>query len=240
MRTFTVYPAIDLRDGKVVRLKQGDPAKQTTYSDDAFYVAYEFLDAGATWLHIVNLDGAFGDASVDKNLDALKTILNIDAQIQFGGGIRSWENIEYVLNLGVSRIILGTIAIEEPELLLKAVMAYGASRVAVGIDVYQREVRVRGWTEGSMFSPTVLANNLKKMGVERVIVTDITRDGLDKGLNLNLARQIAEEVGLSVIAAGGVNSLDDVRQARHAGMEGIVIGRALYEGQVSLMEAIHC
>jgi phosphoribosylformimino-5-aminoimidazole carboxamide ribotide isomerase len=240
MRAFTVYPAIDLRGGRVVRLKQGDPARQTTYSDDPLHVAHEWLDAGAAWLHIVNLDGAFGDASSVENLDALKSILSINAQIQFGGGLRSLEDIEYVLELGVSRVILGTIAIEEPELLQKAILKFCAPRVAVGIDVRQGEVRVRGWTEGSAFNPTRLAHEVKKLGVERVIVTDITKDGMDEGIDLDMACRIAEDVGLSVIVAGGVHSVDDVRHAHQAGMEGIVIGRALYEGQISLEEAIHC
>ena len=240
MKSFTVYPAIDLRGGKVVRLKQGDPHRQTIYGEDPQKMAQKWLEAGATWLHIVNLDGAFGDKDSDKNLDSLKAILNTGAQIQFGGGLRSWEDIENVLDLGVSRIILGTVAIEKPWLLEKAITTYSAHRVAVGIDARQGRVRVRGWMEGTELDPVVLAKNLRSTGLKRAIVTDITRDGMDQGVNLDLARRIVEQAGLSVIVAGGVNSLEDVSRTRQAGLEGIIIGRALYEGQVSLEEALQC
>jgi phosphoribosylformimino-5-aminoimidazole carboxamide ribotide isomerase len=240
MSGFIVYPAIDLRNGKVVRLKQGDPARQKTYGDDPLRVAQRWLNAGATWLHIVNLDGAFGDVDREDNLDALKSILSTGAQIQYGGGLRSLEDIENVLELGVARIILGTVAIEDPELVKKSIKAFGAPRVAVGIDVLQGQVHTRGWKERTAFDPVTLANDMKKMGIERLIVTDITRDGMDEGVSLDMACRMAGDVGLSIIVAGGVNSLADVRQARQAGLEGIIIGRALYEGQVSLEEALEC
>lgn len=240
MSEFMVYPAIDLRKGKVVRLEQGDPLRQKTYADDPKSVAQIWLEAGATWLHIVNLDGAFGDALGLDNLAALKGILSTGAQLQYGGGLRSWEAIETILNVGVSRIILGTAAIEQPELVRRSIAACGAGRVAVGIDVRQGHVRVRGWTEAALMDPLALAHEVKKLGVERAIVTDITKDGMDRGVNVDLARKIAAGAGLSVIAAGGVNSLEDVRRARQAALEGIVIGRALYEGQISLKEALRC
>ncbi len=240
MSGFNVYPAIDLRSGKVVRLKQGDPARQKTYDDDPLRVAERWLGAGATWLHIVNLDGAFGYENSEENLGALKAILKTGAQIQFGGGLRSHESIENVLELGVTRIILGTVAVEDPELVKQSIEAFGAPRVAVGIDVRMGQVRVRGWTEGSDLDPIALVHDLKKIGVKRLIVTDITKDGMDEGVSLDLACRITDEVGLSVIVAGGVNSLDDIRRARQAGLEGIIIGRALYEGQVSLEEALQC
>jgi phosphoribosylformimino-5-aminoimidazole carboxamide ribotide isomerase len=240
MGEFIIYPAIDLRGGKVVRLKQGDPARQKTYDDDPLHVAQRWLSAGASWLHVVNLDGAFGELHSEDNLDALKVIIQTGSQIQFGGGLRTWDDIRNVLELGVSRIVLGTVAIEDLELVKRTIATFGAHRVAVSIDVQSGEIRVRGWKKGYPLDPINLAMDLKELGIQRLIVTDITKDGMDEGVSLDLACRMAEELRLSVIVAGGVNSLDDVRKAHQAGLEGIIIGRALYEGQVSLEEALQC
>lgn len=235
--SFTIYPAIDLRGGKVVRLKEGDPARLTAYSDDPAETARRWLETGAQWLHVVNLDGAFGEND-HANRSALGAILQTGAQVQFGGGIRSLEAVERVLELGVRRAILGTIAIEQPEVVAQALKRFGAERVAVGIDARDGLVRVRGWKENSGIAALHLARQMQTLGLRTVIFTDVSRDGLGSGLNIPSTRLLAETSGLDVIASGGVHTLADVTAAREANLAGAIIGRALYEGTIDLKEAL--
>jgi phosphoribosylformimino-5-aminoimidazole carboxamide ribotide isomerase len=235
--SFTIYPAIDLRAGKVVRLKEGDPARVTAYSDDPAEAARRWLEAGATWLHVVNLDGAFGENDT-ANRSALESILKTGAQVQFGGGIRSLGAIERAVKLGVSRVILGTVAVEQPSAVADALQTFGAEKIAVGIDARDGLVRVRGWKEGSGIAATDLALRMQTLGLRTVIFTDVSRDGLGSGLNIPSTRELAEVSGLDVIASGGVHTLDDVSAAREANLAGAIIGRALYEGTIDLKEAL--
>ena len=235
--SFTIFPAIDLRGGKVVRLKEGDPSRMTVYSDEPGETALRWLDAGATWVHVVNLDGAFGVKDEENRL-ALEAILKSGAQIQFGGGLRSLDGVERAIKLGVSRVVLGTIAIEHPELIAAALEIYGEERIAVGIDVRDGLVRVRGWQENSGMSATGLALQMKNIGLHTAIFTDVSRDGLGSGLDVLSTRQLAEASGLAVIASGGVRALEDVIAAKQAGLAGVIIGRALYDGTIDLPEAI--
>ena len=235
--SFTIFPAIDLRGGKVVRLKEGNPSRMTVYSDDPAKTALRWLDAGATWVHVVNLDGAFGVKDEENRL-ALEAILKSGAQIQFGGGLRSLDGVERAIKLGVSRVVLGTIAIEHPELIAAALEIYGEERIAVGIDVRDGLVRVRGWQENSGMSATGLALQMKNIGLHTAIFTDVSRDGLGSGLNVLSTRELAEASGLAVIASGGVRALEDVIAAKQAGLAGVIIGRALYDGTIDLPEAI--
>ena len=239
--TFTVYPAIDLRGGKVVRLKEGDLARMTSYSDDPAETAQRWLEAGAGWLHVVNLDGAF-DEKDDINHDALKSILNVsksfESNVQFGGGMRSLEMIEGALSLGVSRVVLGTIAIENPDVVMEALKQFGAKKIAVGIDARDGLVRVRGWKENSGISATDLALQMKTLGLQTLIFTDISRDGLGSGLNIESTRALADASGLDIIASGGVHTIDDAITAKEAGLAGCIIGRALYEGTINLSETL--
>lgn len=235
--SFTIYPAIDLRGGKVVRLKEGDPARMTAYSDDPAETARHWLSAGSTWLHVVNLDGAFGEND-EANRLALEMILKLGAQIQFGGGMRSLTAIEQALELGVCRVVLGTIAIEQPNVVENALKQFGAERIAVGIDARDGLVRVRGWKDNSGIAAADLALQMRALGLRTVIFTDVSRDGLGSGLNIPSTRELAELSGLDVIASGGVQTLDDVVAARDANLAGVIIGRALYEGTIDLKEIL--
>ncbi len=239
MPPFTVFPAIDLKNGKVVRLAQGDPQRQTVYGQEPGQVAATWLAGGAAWLHVVDLDAAFGEAT-GANREAMVEILRTKAAVQFGGGIRSLGDVEHALSLGLGRVILGTIAAESPELVGEAVDRFGSERVGVGIDVRDGRVQVRGWTQDSGIDTEELAKRLYQVGVRTVVHTDIIRDGLSRGLNVEASSRIAEATGLEVIASGGVASLEDVHRARHAGLRGVIIGRALYEGKISLSEALRC
>ncbi len=232
-----IYPAIDLRGGKVVRLKEGDPARMTAYSDDPAEMARKWLSMGAMWLHVVNLDGAFGERD-DANRSALEAILKLGAQVQFGGGMRSLDAIEDAIALGVSRVVLGTIAIEQPKVVIAALKKFGPEKIAVGIDARDGLVAVRGWKSDSGILAKDLALQMRNVGLRTVIFTDIRRDGLGSGLNIPSTRELAEVSGLDVIASGGVHTLDDVIAARDANLAGAIIGRALYEGTIDLKEAL--
>jgi phosphoribosylformimino-5-aminoimidazole carboxamide ribotide isomerase len=235
--SFTIYPAIDLRGGKVVRLKEGDPARMTSYSDDPAETARKWLGEGASWLHVVNLDGAFGEGD-NANRAALESILKLGARVQFGGGMRSMEAIADVLRLGVSRAILGTIAIEQPTIVADALTRFGAEQIAVGIDARDGLVRTRGWKDNSGVSAIDLALQMRTVGLGTVIFTDVSRDGLGSGLNIPSTRELAERSGLDVIASGGAHTIEDVRAAKGAGLAGCIIGRALYDGTVDLRTAL--
>lgn len=239
--SFIVYPAIDLRGGQVVRLKEGDPSRQTAYSPDPAATARRWIGAGARWLHVVNLDGAFdqGDAA---NRGALEGILGaareLGAQVQFGGGLRSLEAVERALELGVSRAVLGTLAIEQPQLLAEALRRWGGERIGASLDARDGIAQVRGWQQASAVTALDAARRLKEAGLEMLVFTDIRRDGLQMGLNLDATVRLAQESGLSVIASGGVRGAEDIRAARAAGLAGVVAGRALYEGAFRLEEVI--
>ena len=235
--SFTIYPAIDLRGGKVVRLKEGDPARLTAYSDDPAETAGRWLDAGTSWLHVVNLDGAFGESD-QSNRAALESILKLGACVQFGGGMRSLDSIEAVLTLGVSRVILGTVAIEYPDVVAEALTRFGAEHIAVGIDARDGLVRTRGWVDDSGVPALDLALSMRTLGLGTVIFTDVSRDGLGSGLNIPATRELSVRSGLDVIASGGVHTIDDVIAAKEANLAGCIIGRALYDGTVDLRRAL--
>ena len=235
--SFTIYPALDLRGGKVVRLQEGDPARLTAYSNDPVETAQRWLGVGARWLHVINLDGAFGDSD-DTNRSALEAMLRLGASVQLGGGLRSLDAIARAFDLGVSRVVLGTIAIEQPEVVAEALARFGPERIAVGMDARDGLVRVRGWRDNSRVSVVDLASQMRTVGLRTVIFTDIGRDGLGSGLNVAAACELVESSGLDVIASGGVHTIDDVIAARDANLAGVIIGRALYEGTIDLKEAL--
>ena len=237
---FTVFPAIDLRAGQVVRLAQGDPARQTTYAADPAAVARRWQTEGAKWLHVVNLDGAFGNETQEHspNAQALTALLAVGLKIQFGGGLRDEAALQRVLAAGVSRVVLGTAAVENPGLVDWALRAYGPERVAVGIDAREGQVRLRGWTAEAALSATELGQRLRQQGVVWCVFTDVVRDGLGTGVNLSATAELARATGLRVIASGGAATTADVNAARAAGLAGIILGRALYEGRIDLKKAL--
>jgi phosphoribosylformimino-5-aminoimidazole carboxamide ribotide isomerase len=241
MSEFTIYPAIDLRGGQVVRLKEGDPDRQTAYSSDPAETARRWLSMGASWLHVINLDGAFGESDA-ANQQALRAILGMakefDAQVQFGGGLRSLEAIEAALETGVRRAIIGTLAVEQQDVLATALSCFDPDHIAVGIDARNGLVRVRGWQDDSGVPATDLARQMRTLGLRTVIFTDVSRDGMGSGLNIAATRELGDVSGLEVIASGGVHTLEDVRAAREAGLAGAIIGCALYEGTIDLKEAL--
>lgn len=244
--TFDIYPAIDLRHGRVVRLELGDPTRQTVFGDDPVAIGRRWIDAGAIWLHVVNLDGALAEEGAD-NWAALDRLANLGARVQFGGGLRAMADIEAALELGVSRVVLGTAALENPQLVADAVARYGASRVAVSVDARNGRVWTRGWQTETTVAPLELALAVRAVGVSTVAYTDISRDGVLTGVNVETAAELARASGLDVIASGGVNSLDDVarllaaasgEKAGKGHVAGVIIGRALYDGKVDLAEAL--
>jgi phosphoribosylformimino-5-aminoimidazole carboxamide ribotide isomerase len=242
---FIVFPAIDLRAGRVVRLAQGDPRRQTVYGDDPAAVARQWAAAGANWIHVVNLDGAFEEehsGRASPNRLSLTAILAAagPARVQFGGGLRTLADIENALAAGVARAILGTAAVTDPALVEQALARFGPERLAIGIDARDGRVRLRGWTESGGIDPISLGRQLKEQGVHTVVYTNIARDGVGQGVDVVAARELAKATGLQVVASGGVASLADVSAVRRAGLAGVIVGRALYEGQIDLAEALRC
>jgi phosphoribosylformimino-5-aminoimidazole carboxamide ribotide isomerase len=240
-KEFTIYPAIDLRFGEVVRLKQGKVDQQTTYNAYPLIVAEEWRVQGAAWLHVVNLNGAFGEAT-NENEKAIQQIAEKyqdSIKIQLGGGIRTIEQIQKAFNMGVSRVVLGTAIIENPEFGVEVLQKYGGEKVAFGFDAVDGELMVRGWEAGSGLLMFDLASKLAEAGGKTVIYTNIKKDGMQTGVDWQNARKLAHETGLSVIASGGVATLDDIANVVNADLAGVIIGRALYEGNFTLEEALN-
>lgn len=231
-----IIPAIDLRDGRCVRLVQGRLDEETVYSDDPAEVARGFAGAGAERIHVVDLDGAF--EGLPRNLDAVRAVVDaVDVPVQMGGGMRSLAAVERVLESGVRWAILGTVAIENPELVAEACRRW-PGRIIVGIDARDGRAAVRGWTEGTGEDAVALALRMKDLGVEEIVFTDIAKDGMLQGPNVAALRDMAERTGLRVIASGGVTTAKDVaRVSAIGGVSGIIIGKALYEGTLTVADA---
>jgi phosphoribosylformimino-5-aminoimidazole carboxamide ribotide isomerase len=230
-----IYPAIDILGGRCVRLEQGDFARATEFSGDPAGQAAKWEGCGASFIHVVDLDGARGGAGV--NTEAIRAIASaVKIPIQVGGGVRNMAAIERHLGAGVSRVILGTAAVRDPELTRLAVREYGG-RVAVGVDARDGMVAVEGWGTASSITSAELCVRARDAGISVIIHTDISRDGMMSGPNLDAAKAIIALGGLDVIVSGGVSSMDDLRAARDAGAGGAIIGRALYNGVIDLREA---
>ncbi len=238
---FTIFPAIDLRGGRVVRLKQGRAENEIVYGNDAAEMARRWESDGAAWLHVVNLDGAFGAAD-NLNRDALKTILDaVKIPVQFGGGLRDLSAMKRALDLGVARVIIGTVAIEKLEIVSEAVREFGAEKIVIAIDARDDVVATRGWVNGSGMDAKEFGKQMRALGAQRAIVTDIARDGMLSGIDAGAMAEFVRTTDLRVIASGGVASLDDVRNLLRVsaiGVEGVIVGQALYQGKFRLQEAI--
>jgi phosphoribosylformimino-5-aminoimidazole carboxamide ribotide isomerase len=235
---FTIYPAIDLRGGKCVRLIQGDYQRETVYAEDPVEVARKWQQEGAEWLHLVDLDAA--RTGEWTNLSVIEQILAaVSIPVQVGGGVRNLQRLERLLDKGVARVVIGSAAIDQPEFVRQALSQY-ADQIAIGIDARDGKVATHGWLQTSEVSFDELAKQMVQLGAKRFIFTDISRDGMLSGVNLDAVRHLARTAGVEVIASGGVRTLKDIERlyAHQAeGIGGVIIGKALYTGQIQLKEA---
>jgi phosphoribosylformimino-5-aminoimidazole carboxamide ribotide isomerase len=241
MSEVILYPAIDLKDGQCVRLAQGDMERATVFSDDPAAQARSFVDAGASWIHVVDLNGAFAGKPI--NAAAVESIVTaVDRPVQLGGGIRDMAMVSHWLSSGVDRVVLGTAAVKNPELVRESCAAF-PGRVAVGIDARGGRVAVEGWAETSDITAVDLAMRFEDAGVAAIVHTDIDRDGVLGGPNVEASAALADAVGIPVIVSGGVATLDDFSEIKRKaisspGITGVISGRALYDGRINLSEAI--
>jgi phosphoribosylformimino-5-aminoimidazole carboxamide ribotide isomerase len=232
-----IYPSIDLRGGKVVRLREGDLNRQTVFSDDPVATAHEWIADGADWIHMVNLDGAF--AAANNNGAILEAVAKLNVKVQFAGGLRSLDDIALTLERGASRVILGTIAVQQPEIVAQAVERWGAEAVGVALDARDGKVTTHGWQQSAGITPAQFGKQMQALGAKHALYTDVNRDGLLGGSNVEGTIALGRETGLNVIASGGVSTVEEIRALAASGaVAGAVIGMALYEKRLSLHDAL--
>lgn len=233
-----IYPAIDLKDGQCVRLVQGRAEEKTVYSDTPAGVAFSFQQAGASYLHIVDLDGAFTGSP--RNAQAIEAIAAaIDIPFQLGGGLREFEDVERTLKMGARRVIIGTRAVSSPDFIKKLLDKFGPDRIVLGLDARDGQVTTEGWVETTTLAAVDFGLQMKTLGINTAVFTDVARDGLLKGPNLPSTEEMARLTGLEIIASGGVSSLDNIKDLKlMQGVSGAIIGKALYDGKLSLSEAL--
>jgi len=232
-----IFPAIDLRGGKVVRLREGDPNQQTIFSEQPLETAQRWIEQGAQWIHVVNLDGAFNQAN--HNLSVLEEVARLSVSIQFGGGLRSLMDIERAFECGAQRVVLGTVALKEPHIVHEAIHRFGADAICVGLDARNGFITTHGWTETATITPVELGLRMAGIGVRHALFTDVSRDGALSGSNIQATIELAQQTTLQVIASGGVATLDELTLLSKSGVvAGAVIGMALYTEQFTLQEAI--
>jgi phosphoribosylformimino-5-aminoimidazole carboxamide ribotide isomerase len=231
-----IFPAIDLYDKKAVRLFKGDYNQMTVYSNNPIEIAYDFVNKGAKFIHVVDLEGAKNGTT--PNIDIVKEIASkTDLFIEIGGGIRSLETVEAYLNAGVDRVILGTSAVTDEEFLKNAINKYG-EKIAVGADVKDGYIAIKGWVEKSTYSLDDFLSKMQALGVKNIICTDISKDGAMRGTNLELYSELSQKYSLDITASGGVSSIDDVVELRKLNLYGAIIGKAYYTGAIDLKKAI--
>lgn len=232
-----IYPAIDLRGGKVVRLREGDPGQQTVFSDDPVSTARAWIDQGAEWIHMVNLDGAF--AKANENLRILEAVAALSANVQFAGGLRDSEAIGAALDAGAKRLMIGTMAARDPESFIEAMRQFGSERIGVALDSREGMITTHGWQETSTLSAIDFGNWMRQRGALHALYTDVSRDGMLSGADIEGTIALARETNLQVIASGGVSELAEIRQLAASGkVAGAVIGMALYRDRFALRDAI--
>lgn len=231
-----IFPAIDLYDGKAVRLLKGDYQKMTVYSETPLEIAKDFENSGAEFLHIVDLEGA--KTGETPNINTIERIVkNTSLFTEVGGGIRRLETVKKYADIGVKRVILGTAAVNDEEFLLSAVKKYG-EKIAVGIDIKDGFVAIKGWTDLSKYTPFEFCEKMQNIGVKNVICTDVSKDGAMQGTNLDLYREMSERFDLNITASGGVSGIDDIKRLKGLGIYGAIIGKAYYTKAISLARAI--
>jgi len=237
-----LIPAIDLKNGRCVRLLQGEADEETVYSDDPAAMARSFEDAGAKRLHLVDLDGAFRGEGT--NLDSIHSILKtISIPVQLGGGLRTADDVERMLKLGVSSVIIGTMAVKNPDVFEDIIKHYSGEQIILGIDARNRKVAIEGWQEGTEIFDVDFALHWKKVGIQRVVFTDIACDGMLSGPNMEVLRNFARGTGLKIVASGGVSSMEDLEQLKTLeadGVDQVISGKAIYEGKLDLKEIFKC
>ena len=237
-----LIPAIDLKNGSCVRLLQGNSDKETVYSNDPAGMAVKFEESGAKRLHLVDLDGAFQGLS--SNISSIRSILkNVSIPVQIGGGLRTEEDIDNMIDLGVSSVIIGTMAVNLPDVLEKLLNKYTDEQIILGIDSRNRKVSIEGWKEGTEIQDVEFAKRWKNFGIKRVVFTDISRDGLLNGPNLVALREMAEDTGLKIVASGGVSSLEDLEELKKLepyGVDQVISGKAIYERKINLRKVFKC
>ncbi|AJG98066.1 1-(5-phosphoribosyl)-5-((5-phosphoribosylamino)methylideneamino)imidazole-4-carboxamide isomerase [Clostridium beijerinckii] len=231
-----ILPAVDIIDGKPVRLYQGDYNKKEIVADDVFETAKSFQDIGAEYIHLVDLDGAKNGSNQNHEL-VIKIAKELNIPVELGGGIRSFETIKYLLDNGVARVILGTIAMEDEELLKKAISIYG-SKIAVGIDCKDGKVYGRGWLAASELDYIEFAEKMENIGVENIIVTDISKDGTLEGPNVEMLKKLKETVSIDITASGGIKDIENIKELKDIGLYGAITGKAIYARTLSLEKAI--
>jgi phosphoribosylformimino-5-aminoimidazole carboxamide ribotide isomerase len=232
-----LLPAIDVRHGRVVRLSQGEAARETVYGDDPVAVAQRFVAEGARWVHVVDLDRAFGEGDNSELVGRVIAAVAGRARVQVGGGLRALDRIEQAFGLGAARVVIGTAAVREPELLTQALALAGTERIAVGIDARDGIIAIRGWRETAGEPARTVAERVVEQGIRTLVYTDVARDGMLQGPDLDGALAL-QALGAKVIASGGIASLDDLRRVREAGLAGAIVGRAIYEGRFTVAEAV--
>lgn len=231
-----IFPAIDLYDGKAVRLLKGDYQKMTVYSENPLEIAKDFENSGAEFLHIVDLEGA--KTGETPNINTIEKIVkNTSLFTEVGGGIRTLETVKKYSDIGVKRVILGTAAVNDEEFLFSAVKKYG-EKIAVGIDIKDGFVAIKGWTDLSKYTPFEFCEKMQNIGVKNVICTDVSKDGAMQGTNLDLYKEMSERFDLNITASGGVSGIDDIKRLKGLGIYGAIIGKAYYTKAISLARAI--
>ena len=237
-----LIPAIDLKNGQCVRLLQGEADAETVYSNDPAAMAGTFEDAGAKRLHLVDLDGAFKGQSA--NLASIHSILKtISIPVQLGGGLRTSDDVERMLELGVASVIIGTMAVKNPDVLEDIIQRFSGKQIILGIDARNRKVAIEGWQEGTEIYDVDFALHWKKVGIQRVVFTDIARDGMLSGPNMEALRNFARSTGLKIVASGGISSMEDLEQLKtleEDGVDQVISGKAIYEGKLDLKEIFKC
>jgi phosphoribosylformimino-5-aminoimidazole carboxamide ribotide isomerase len=234
-----IIPAIDLRAGRCVRLTQGRRDATTVYDGNPVDIAKDYQRAGAARLHIVDLDGAFSEPNSSNRRTLKEIVRSVEVPVQFGGGVRAVDSVKELFDLGVFRVVIGTLAVESPETLAELLRRFGKERIAVGIDARGGFVVTRGWEKEAAMSAVSFAVQLASVGVARVIYTDVSRDGMLSGVNVEATCEIARASGLKVTASGGVSSLANIRSVSEAdcGIDSLIVGKALYEGRFTVHEA---